>query len=243
MTTDPASTIPAPPVRYPGIIDIAHMDADVLADAPAQGFGACVLKTCTGVGCPDSKFSARFAEALSLGLLVSGYAFLTGQHSGADQWADFRARWDAACAAHALNPQALPVWCDFESNPSGTPASPQHARDFLAAGRADGYRVGLYGGSSHLSAVFQDASDPIGSYPLWLAQYSNPEPHTPPPWRANGWTLWQYTDQADGPSDRIAYPRSHCDRSCYRGTVAQCALWWAGLRMDGATAPTLPAHP
>ena len=79
---------------YTGIIDLAHMDKDVLAtEAANNGIGAVILKVCTGVGCPDSAFNSRFSEALSLNLLVSGYSFLTGAHSGAEQWTDFKKYW------------------------------------------------------------------------------------------------------------------------------------------------------
>ena len=214
---------------YTGIIDLAHMDQDVLVSEHANhGVNAVVLKVCTGVGCPDDRFVARFGEAVNLGMLVSGYAFLTGQHPGEQQFADLRKYWDAACAQHGIDPTSRPIWGDYEENPSGSKATPEVARAFLAAGREAGYNVGIYCGEDNGCVSFPDVNDAVGTYPLWLAAYG-PDPrteHVPPPWRATGWTMAQYTNDGAGPSDQTTFPRSGCDRSCYRGDLAALTAYW-----------------
>lgn len=229
----------AAPTVFTGLIDVAHMDRVDFAAAHGDGIELVVLKVSTGVHCPDPAFARRIVEARAQGLMVCGYEFGTDQHPGAEQWADFRARWDAGCASVGLDPRRVPVWLDYERNAVGakTLMAAQQARDYLAAARADGYRCGLYGGLSNLSHVFTSASDVVGSYDLWLAAYG-PSPHhlrlnAPAPWRAKG-PLWvQYSDGAFGPTDRATFPRdvAGCgrpDRSCYFGGADELRAWWSG---------------
>lgn len=217
-----------------GLIDVAHMDRIDFDAAVKGGVLAATLKVCNGVDAPDPKFLERIVQAAHACLLVSGYAFGTDEHPGADQWADFRVRWDAGCASVHLDPTSLPVWLDYERT-AGHIMAPDKARDWLAAGRRDGYRVGLYGGLSNLTKTFTSATDAVGDYDLWLACYGNRPAHLPAPWAAKGWRLWQYTDGAYGPSDQNAFPRQvrgvgGVDRSAFEGDVGALVDWWRGPR-------------
>ena len=212
------------------IVDVAHMDHADLREAATGGIVAVILKVCTGVDALDPEFKARIFEAVGAGLLVSGYAFGTGEHPGDAQWRDFRDRWDAGCASVSLAPKSVPVWLDLESNGDNT-MTPDQARAWLAAGQADGYRVGLYGGLSKLTDHFRDPNDAVGRVPLWLAAYGNEPKNLPAPWASKGWRLWQYTDGKDGPSDRNSFPRTApgcgpCDRSGFAGTDDDLRAWW-----------------
>jgi lysozyme len=89
----------------------------------------------------------------------------------------------------------------------------------------------LYSGRSFLDEHNIPSTSVLGHCPLWLAQYGEEPLHVPSPWAA--WSLWQYTDVADGPHDQVAYPRHTpgfgvlVDRSAFRGTLDELKSWWA----------------
>ena len=194
------------------------------AAAARQALTLVTLKVCEGIDFPDTAFVRRYAECVAAGFPeIEGYQFGTNLHSGEEQWADFKGRWDAACASAGRDPTAVGVWLDCEPE-HGSEMSVDKARTWLRFGRRDGYRVGLYGFESNLRALFPDPADEVGEYPLWLAWYG-PDPakilpaSLPAAWRAAGFARLQYSDGLHHPADTSRYPIAvpGCgtpDRSC-----------------------------
>ena len=68
------------------------------------------------------------------------------------------------------------------------------------------------------------ASPALGRCPLWLAHYGDAAPEAPAPWRR--WTLWQYTDGAQGPGPHRVPGIGACDRSRFEGTESELRSAW-----------------
>ena len=76
--------------------------------------------------------------------------------------------------------------------------------------------------------------------PLWTAQWfftPNPNENPTMPAGRQTWTMWQYTDQGDGPLYGVARPTA-CDLDVYNGTVEQLHHW-----LQIGTTPTQPETP
>lgn len=59
---------------------------------------------------------------------------------------------------------------------------------------------------------------------LWLAQYSKAPTNIPPTWRT--WTLWQYTDGADGFGPYHVDGVGFCDRDKFNGSLNGLRRLW-----------------
>jgi lysozyme len=68
------------------------------------------------------------------------------------------------------------------------------------------------------------ASDPVLKQCwFWLAQYG-PTPVVPANWET--WTMWQYTDGANGPEPHKVDGIGRCDRDKFNGSVRQLKELW-----------------
>lgn len=223
---------------YTRIFDIAHMDRDVLAQLAAENPAApgfVFLKVSQGVGFADPSWPSRFDESLALGFVPLAYHYMTGQHSGRDQWAYFRGLYDLACQRAGIDGRARIVMVDHERT-AAIPAKPSDTLAFCDAADADGYRPLVYFGQSKGMGDWP-AGCPIGKYPGMQAAYG-PDPRTervPGAWASDPIgrvPVRQYSNGngqgGAGPGDQVTFPRSPCDRSCYLGTEAQARSFFLG---------------
>lgn len=99
----------------------------------------------------------------------------------------------------------LPLWCDFEDTYKGPFHGWRHWYTFMVELQrlAPGKQLGIYTGYYYWKENTLGVSIPIASldwfkqFFLWIANYGVTSPLVPLPW--NTWTLWQYTDNGDGP--------------------------------------------
>jgi lysozyme len=82
----------------------------------------------------------------------------------------------------------------------------------------------LYGGCLLALAAAETDGTILRHCPLWLARYGEAPPDVPQPWRR--WTLWQYTDGADGPEPRAVPGIGRCDRDRFNGTGEELRAAW-----------------
>jgi lysozyme len=208
-----------------GIVDVAHGEAggDVAA-AASHGLAALWAKVSQGKDWLDPSY-ARFRDAArAAGILFGDYHFASGSSPGAQQAEWFLAHADPA-ALHALDWEHNPDTRDGDMTLADAEAFVTHV--FARTGR---WPV-LYSGASFLRERAIPSSSVLGHCPLWIAQYGERPMHIPSPWSA--FDLWQYTDVADGPTDRVMYPRHtpglgvKVDRSCFRGSFDELCTWWS----------------
>jgi lysozyme len=116
---------------------------------------------------------------------------------------------------------------DFEANPAGPSMSLEEARAFVThvqsvTGKSPGFYSGHY-----VKDLLGTQSDPVlASCWFWLSQYG-PTAVVPVNWPT--WTLWQYTDGANGPDPHDVDGIGYCDRDTFNGDLARLrALWGLG---------------
>jgi GH25 family lysozyme M1 (1,4-beta-N-acetylmuramidase) len=229
------------------IMDVAHMDKfDAVAakngTATIPPLHGVILKACQGTDAPDPKFMSRWVASTNAGLWVSAYQFGTNLHSGEEQWADFKGRLDAACALTHRDPKTVRCWMDRESNGDKSIMSADKVRAWLAAGRAAGYLVGVYGGLSQMVGTYNTATDPVGDYDAWVAAYDYTwegiNAHPPKAW-AGKHTPWfkmfQYSDGAAhhalATQWKLSYEVAGCgtpDLSVFVGTTEEARVYFCG---------------
>lgn len=99
----------------------------------------------------------------------------------------------------------------------------------------------LYTSPSHYNEWIRISGRDWNSVPWWTAQwFFTPNPNgtpTMPIGRTSGWSLWQYTDKADGTLYGVARPTA-CDLDVFNGTVSQMKEW---LNIDSI--PPQPGEP
>lgn len=213
-----------------GIVDFAYNDgAYDLAAAKAGGIVAVVHKASEGGDLDDKGFDKAVADAKVAGLLQGAYHFGNGR-PGVLQADHFLAR-------IRQYPNILPV-LDHESNGRSSfgTMTVADAVAFVQRVKTVTNRYPVY--YSYTSFLFDlmykatsEQKEVLGHCPLWLAQYGEMPQHVPEPWVS--WELWQYSDYANGPADKMKYPRAvpgftsqKQDRSCFRGSPADLASWW-----------------
>lgn len=199
------------------IIDLSHHNTRVdFASARADGIAAVIFKATQGTSFVDPTFSARRVLAKSAGLLVGAYHFGTGSLSGSEQ-ADFFLK--------TVNPdENTLIALDFEKNPTGPDMTMAQAGDFISFIIASLGRPPVFYISPYWARILYDAAKPAPAVcPLWLSEYG-PKAKVPSPW--SDWTLWQYTDGADGPLPHVVAGIGRCDRSYFNGTLDELKAFW-----------------
>lgn len=228
---------PSPAPLCVGIVDIHHDDGRYDLDAAkAGGIVALIHKATEGGDFVDKGYVRAAVEAKRAGLLFALYHFANGKTAAEKQADHF--------LAHAADhPEALLI-LDIEKNDRsrfGTMTLAQAVTFVERVHAATGRWPVFYTYTSMLAGMMRGATDAqravLAHCPLWVAQYGEMPQHVPAPWAT--WDLWQYTDGPKyGPADRVTFPRTTPgfvdpvqDRSCFRGTVDDLALWWktAGL--------------
>lgn len=200
------------------VIDLSHHNGTVdFAQIAAAGIVGVIHKATQGTTVSDPTYAERRTAALGAGLLWGAYHFGTGSDGVAQ----------AQYFLDVVQPDARTLLVlDFESNPQGPSMSMEEARAFVTHVQgATGRFPGLYSGH-YIKDLLGSQSDPIlVQCWFWLSQYG-PTPVVPANWPT--WTMWQYTDGADGPTPHDVAGVGYCDRDTFNGDLAHLhALWGA----------------
>lgn len=201
-----------------GVIDLSHHNGDVdLQAASRDGILGVIHKATQGLTFKDPAFAGNRQKAAAAGLLWGAYHFGTGDDGAAQ----------AEFFLNTVQPGAGDLLVlDFEQNPQGATMTLDQARAFVTQiQQATGRWPGLYAGSL-LKELLGTAKDPLlANCWFWLAQYG-PAAVIPANW--SKWTMWQYTNgaQGDGPYEVNGVGR--CDRNKFNGTAAELTAFWTG---------------
>ena len=204
------------------VIDISHHNGNVnLTKAAADGILGVIIKATQGQSGSDPQYKANRKKAIDAGLLYGAYHFGTSS-DGLKQADNFL----TVVSSTGDDPRKVLLVLDFESNPAGPSMDLEEARSFVThINDKTGRFPGFYSGHD-IKAVLGSSKDPILSQCwFWLAQYG-PTPVVPPNWPT--WTMWQYTDGANGPQPHSVAGVGACDRDKFNGTAAQLKKLWAG---------------
>ena len=201
------------------VIDLSHHNQNLnFQQIQSQGGILGVIHKATqGIRFRDPDYESNRADALSAGLLWGAYHFGTG--SDGVQQAEF--------FLESVSPdgQTLLV-LDFEANPQGPSMTLEEARAFVTHVQGvTGRWPGLYSGH-YVKELLGASEDPVlANCWFWLAQYG-PTPVVPANWQT--WTMWQYTDGAQGPDPHSVAGAGRCDRDMFIGDEADLrGLWLA----------------
>lgn len=206
--------------KKPTIIDLSHYQPHVdLLTARGDGILGVIHKATEGTTWKDGLYRARKANAATLGLSFAPYHFLKPGNIPQQ-------------AAHFLQfadpPKGGRVFIDYEDGALKL----ADLRAMIAAVHAldDTLEIGIYAGALLKQQVASGDSD-LGSYPLWLAQYTTGTPTWPKSvWPV--WSLWQFTDAAD------VAGVGKCDGNVFNGSDAQLKKF-----LDPVPGPIVPDRP
>jgi lysozyme len=199
------------------VIDLSHhnQNLDFQRIESQGGILGVIHKATQGLRFVDPAYRDNKAKALSAGLIWGAYHFGTG--SDGVQQAEF--------FLDTVSPdgQTLLV-LDFEANPQGPSITLEEARAFVTHIQAvTGVWPGIYSGHYIKELLGADQDPVLGNCWFWLAQYG-PTPVVPPTW--NTWTMWQYTDGAQGPAPHDVPGAGRCDRDRFSGSEADLRSLW-----------------
>lgn len=199
------------------VIDISHHNGTRLdfADAKTDGLIAVIHKATQGQSGRDPHYARNRAAAIDAGLLWGAYHFGTGS-DGVKQAENF--------LSVVGEEEGTLLILDFEPNPAGPSMSLIEARAFTTHVEAvKGRWPGLYSGH-YIKQLLGSRTDPVLAKSwFWLAQYG-PTPVVPANWPR--WTLWQYTDGANGPEPHSVDGIGRCDRDKFNGSADQLRRFW-----------------
>jgi lysozyme len=198
------------------VVDISHHNGNVNFRKVAEaGILGVIHKASQGQTGRDPTYKGNRRKAEEAGLFWGAYHFATGSDGlrQADNFVE---------AVGDLDKVLLVL--DFEPNPTGPSMSLEEARSFVThvkekTGRFPGFYSGHF-----IKQLLGSASDPLLKQCwFWLAQYG-PTPVVPANWGT--WTMWQYTDGANGPEPHKVEGIGRCDRDKFNGSVQQLKTLW-----------------
>jgi GH25 family lysozyme M1 (1,4-beta-N-acetylmuramidase) len=198
------------------VVDISHHNGNVNFRKVAEaGILGVIHKASQGQTGRDPTYKGNRRKAEEAGLFWGAYHFATGSDGlrQADNFVE---------AVGDLDKVLLVL--DFEPNPTGPSMSLEEARSFVAhVKEKTGRFPGLYSGH-FIKQLLGSGSDPLLKQCwFWLAQYG-PIPVVPANWET--WTMWQYTDGANGPEPHKVDGIGRCDRDKFNGSVKQLKALW-----------------
>jgi lysozyme len=201
------------------IVDLSHFNTVVdLTAAKGAGILGVIQKATQGLTFKDPTYTDNRKKATDAGVLWGAYHFGTGS-DGVSQ-AEFFLN-----VANPADGDLLVL--DFEANVQGTTITLEEARAFVThIKETTGRYPGLYGGAL-LKQLLGGSKDPVlGNCWFWLAQYG-PTAVVPANWST--WTMWQYTDGAQGPQPHEVPGIGRCDRDKFNGLDAGgLTKFWRG---------------
>lgn len=147
----------------------------------------------------DSDFKGNWREAKLAGLPRGSYWFY-------DSRADPKKQAELWVQQFEGDLGELPLFADFEEKYNGTFKGWKNWYNFLERLKQliPGKEIGIYTGYFYWlenapSPTYQATNlEYFHKYPLWTANYGNPEPIIPKPWTKNEWLFWQFTDKGIG---------------------------------------------
>lgn len=148
----------------------------------------------------DTDFKGNWREAKLAGLPRGSYWFY-------DSRADPKRQAELWVQQFDDDFGELPLFGDFEETYNGTFKGwknwytfLERVKQLIPAGKEIGVYTGYYYWLENAPSPTYEASnlEYFHKYPLWIANYGNPEPLIPKPWTKNEWLLWQYTDNGNG---------------------------------------------
>jgi lysozyme len=199
------------------VIDLSHhnQNLDFQKMNQQDGILGIIHKATQGVGFRDPTYQPHKTGALNAGLLWGAYHFGTG--SDRVQQAEF--------FLNFVNPDAETLLVlDFEANGQGPSMTLEEARAFVThLHDVTGRWPGLYSGQNIKDLLGTNQDPVLANCWFWLSQYG-PTPVVPVNWSM--WTMWQYTDGANGPEPHGVTGAGLCDRDKFAGDeVALRTLW------------------
>lgn len=210
----------------PTVIDLSHYQPHVdLLTARNNGILGLIHKATEGTSWTDGLYTARKANAATLGLAFAAYHFLKPGNIP-QQAANF--------LKFADPPKGGRVFIDYEA--PGLKLDDLKAMISAIELLDRTLEIGIYGGSL-LEQHVGNAADPILSkYPLWTAQYTTGAIT----WPKNTWpkwSLWQYTDAADVPGV------GKCDGNVFNGSDENLKKFLNPVVAVPGPGPVVPAEP
>ena len=205
------------------VIDLSHHNQNLNFQQikTEGGILGIIHKATQGVGFQDPTYQSHKDSALDAGLLWGAYHFGTG--SDGVQQAEF--------FLNFVNPgvETLPI-LDFEANAQGPSMTMEEARAFVThVHEVTGRWPGLYSGHYIKDLLGTGQDSVLSNCWFWLSQYG-PTPVVPANWST--WTMWQYTDGANGAEPHGVPGAGLCDRDKFAGDeVALRALWNASAQL------------
>lgn len=212
------------------IVDMRHGGNPDFGAMAAGGIVAVIHKATEGATVQDPEYLQRKALAKAAGLLWGSYHFVSGI-SVTDQVDNY--------ISHA-SPEDDEVICiDYEHSFSGPDMTLDQLERFVVlVQQRTGRTPMVYGGDLLRHALGLNASEILSACPLWYARYSSAPTGIPPAvWST--YTLWQYTDGAQGPQPHEVPSLGRSDRSRYDGTVAQLRRTWPFSGVQSAAGRSL----
>jgi len=206
------------------IIDLSHFNQHPdFAQAKGDGILGVMHKSTQGTRFFDPTYVAHRDAAVAAGMLWGAYHFGTGA-DGVEQ-ADF------FLDKVQPGPDVLLV-LDFEANPQGPSMTLEEARAFVTHVQSvTGRFPGLYAGA-FLKEMLGTHKDPVlANCWFWLSQFG-PTAVVPPNWPT--WTMWQYTDGANGSEPHAVAGIGRCDRDKFNGAKADLRQLWTPAAIAAA---------
>jgi len=198
------------------VIDLSHHNGTVdFAKIKAAGIVGIIHKATQGTQNVDPTYASRRGPALDAGLLWGAYHFGDGSDG-------------VAQAEHFLDvvqPDASTLLVlDFEANPSGPSITLAEGHSFITHVQSvTNVYPGFYSGH-YIKDMLGSTSDPLlAQCWFWLSQYGSTAV-VPANWPT--WTMWQYTDGANGPDPHDVDGVGFCDRDTFNGDLGQLQKLW-----------------
>lgn len=196
------------------VIDLSHHNRILDLDAVKRdGIAAIIHKASQGVTMVDPKYKDREKRCRDKEIMWGAYHFGTGNTDAIDQAEHF--------LEVAGNTKLLVL--DLEPNPHGQSMSLTQAENFISTiykhtSRWPGVYVGYYHIQDLMAKSNRKSSPILANCWLWIPQYRKTLMlPTPKIWAT--WTMWQYTDGADGEAPHSVNGIGHCDRNKFNGNL------------------------
>jgi lysozyme len=201
------------------VIDISHHQGENInfAKVKAAGIVGVIHKATAGTNFKDRMYPINRQKAVQAGLLWGAYHWGTGDVDAAAQVQFF--------LDYAQPDDQTLLALDYEPNVSGAhrlgpDMNAQQATDFTAKLQTIRGKFPLL----YTGMAMQGHIPSIPDCPLWWARYANQPKGIPEAWET--WTLWQYTDGANGLQPHTVDGIGSCDRDQFNGDLAGLQLLW-----------------
>jgi lysozyme len=178
----------------------------------------------------DGDFEHNWHKAKEAGIPRGSYWFYDSRSSPrvqADLWSN----------AIGTDYPECGIWADFEESYNGPYSNEKYFREFMELLQANFpplVELGAYTGYYYWIERVK-LREYWHQYPLWIANYGVTKPNIPPPWSADEWTFWQYTDKGDGL--KYGAESKNIDMNFYNGDLT------AFNKQFGITSPEPPTQP